>query len=308
MKPKKRDNYKLTGSIHTMQIKSEYPCINELDNRITTCLIKNGEEAKSIINPNRNGDIFSFMQLKSVMEEILKSAYIDEYRIIRADLRLDSYESKHYKEYSKLNKYLISALAIEYSVENDYRACNLWTDKQVSLAIKNEYLEVENYDRSYKNTVLHDDDKAKARLEERTKAKQWRTHNSLQMCDNEKNMQMLEKEFVIIWGKRWKKAIRSENLKAVQDKYNDALAQEYFDGLNAYPVQFRSLTDFLIQNQKRIFTTRQMVSLLRRIGIENAEDRAKYHKKKYGIEYFSQADVKHAVKEIERATRAFFES
>ena len=51
-----------------------------------------------------------------------------------------------------------------------------------------------------------------------------------------------------------------------------------------------------------------MVSLLRRIGIENAEDRAKYHKKKYGIEYFSQADVKHAVKEIERATRAFFES
>lgn len=94
----------------------------------------------------------------------------------------------------------------------------------------------------------------------------------------------------------------------MQKVYNEALQKKYYDGLNARPVQFRTLTDFLIQNQDSIFTSMQMVDLLKRLGVSNPESRAKYHKKKYGIEYFSKSDVEYAIKEIKRATQQYFSS
>lgn len=97
-----------------------------------------------------------------------------------------------------------------------------------------------------------------------------------------------------------------ENIKKCEETYNAALADLYAEGKDAFPVQFRTLTDFLIQYQYCIFSSRQMVNLLKRIGVENAEVRAKNHKKRYGIEYFSQSDLKKAVAEIDRATKKFF--
>lgn len=309
MRKIKKENYKLNASVHTVEVKSENPTIQEeKKDYITTRISQDGRVGTSKINANKySGDIFNFSEFEETMEEILTESNIDDYRITRADLRLDNYEKDHYKAYAKLNKYIISALMVTYKVKNKYQTVDLVSGDQLTIAIKNDYFEVENYDRNAKNYVTgNTTEPAKARLEERSMAKQWRKVNGGVYADNESNMELLKEEFTDGWEKRWKKA--KANLKLVQEVYNNALQAKYYNGLNARPVQFRTLTDFLIQNQDSIFTSMQMVDLLKRLGVTNAESRAKYHKKKYGIEYFSKADVDYAIKEIKRATNQYFQS
>ena len=308
----KRNDYKLKGSFHTIEIKSpEFIQTNdkEVSNCINTHINSAGTVATSKINPNKLiGDVLSFSDFCKVFNEIIACSGIDKYRITRADMRFDSYEKEHYRAYAKLNKYIISALALTYTAKNRYRTTELFSGNQISIAIKNDYFEVENYDRDWKNKVTDNTtETAKARFEERTTARQWRKINEgIDYSDSDYNMSLLKQEFTNGWEARWEKA--KANLKLVQEAYNDALVKKYNEGKNSRPVQFRSLTDFLIQNQESIFTSMQMVDLLKQLEVENPEDRAKYHKKKYGIEYFSLKDVDHAIKEIKRATNEFFSS
>lgn len=310
MKLTKRNNYNLKASVHTAEVKSEdVSLIDGQKDYIKTVISKDGRQSTSVINPNKyRSDIFSFERFKEVFEMILQESQIDDYRFTRADMRLDNYDPTHYRAFSKLNKYLISAMMVTYKVKNKYKTLDLLTEDQISIAIKNDYFEVENYDRSHKNMVTGNTREiAQARLEERTKAKTWRKLNDDKViyADSEWNMEMLKHEFTVGWSERWDKA--RKNLKQVQDTYNEELVKKYYDGLNARPVQFRTLTDFLIQKQDCIFTSMQMVDLLKRLGVTNAENRAKYHKKRYGIEYFSQKDVDYAIREIKRATAQFFD-
>lgn len=318
MDKEKRDNYTLNGSYHTIEIKSEEPTVTDsASDCITTRINKSRTIATSIINPNKyDGDIFKFSEFKNTFSEILKENGIENYRITRADMRFDNYDKSHYLAFAKLNKYIISALMVTYEVKNRYRTVDLVTDDQLTIAIKNDYFEIENYDRERKNEITGNTvEPAKARLEERTKSRQWRKLNDGVLCfsNSDYNMELLKTEFTNGWSLRWDKA--KENLELVQDTYNDALLKKYREGKNARPVQFRTLTDFLIQNQNSIFTSMQMVNLLNRLKEENpelpyknAETRAKYHKRKYGIEYFSKTDVNYAIKEIKRATKEYFKN
>ena len=310
MNTQKRLNYNLTGSFHTLEIKSPAiaPSDDEQVNRsITTRLNRDKTVATSKINPNKyQGDIFSYNEFCTVFNEILNKSGIGKYRITRADMRFDNYDGNHYQEYAKLNKYLLSALAVTYSVKNVYQTIHLITGNQLSIAVKNDYFEAESYDRDHKNLVTgNTEEPAKARLEERSVARQWRKINSgIGYFSSDDNMARLEFEFSNGWEERWDKA--KQNLEVVQDRFNDELVKKYQVGKNARPVQFRTLTDFLIQHQNSIFTSMQMENLLNRLGVTNARERAKYHKRKYGIEYFSKADVSYAIDEIKRATKEYF--
>lgn len=311
MRTEKRQNYKLTSSIHTLELKSpEYEPTT--DKKVKDCIVtrinSEGTEAISRINPNKlNGDVFTFSEFKETMGKILDETSIETYRFTRTDMRFDNYNLTHYKSFAKLNKYLISAMAMAYTTKNNYKAEDLFTGNQISIAIKNDYFEVENYDRNHKNKVTgNTSEPAKARLEERTTARQWRGLYQMDYVSDETNMTMLEWEFTKKWADRWQKAKKS--LQMVQDAYNDALVKKYHEGMNKKPVQFRRLTDFLIQNQESIFTKAQMVDLLGRLGVENPKGREKYHKKRYGCEYFSLADVDYAIAEIKRATEEYFKS
>lgn len=294
MNQEKLKNYNVTGSIHTLAIKSP-GILEEIDGNVSECITSNSQTQKgvtttSIINANKlYGDIFSYSEFETAFNTILAGAGIKDYSMVRADMRFDSYEKEHYRQYAKLNRYLISALAVTYKVNNSYKSTNLFTQKQLSIAIKNKYFECENYD---KDAESNGNDIAKSRLEVRSK--------SFQNKD-------LKNEFVRAWGTRWDKAI--ENLTLVHKTYNDALEQLYKEGKNAYPTRFRTLTDFLIQYQDCIFCKAQLIDLLSRFEeVKNPKIRAENHKKRYGIEYFSKKDVIAAVKEIKRATNDFFES
>lgn len=295
MNQQKLNDYTLTGSIHTLAIKSP-GIVEDIQEEVSNCIIasshnQNGTTTtSSIINVNKlMGDVLRYSDFEAVFGTILAGAGIDDYNIVRADMRFDSYDREHYRQYAKLNRYLISLLAVTYKVKNAYRTTNLFSQKQLSVAIKNKYFEIENYDKEAESDGA---DAAKSRLEERSKS--WTDKD-------------LKKEFTVGWFRRWDKAL--ENVDKVHKAYNDALEQLYKEDKNAYPTRFRSLTDFLIQYQDCIFCKAQMIDLLSRfeeVGADRAKTRAENHKKRYGIEYFSKKDIQRAIKEVKRATIEFF--
>ena len=315
MNKKKLDEYNLTGSIHTLSIKSP-GMVEDIQEDVSNCIVsnsrqnQNGTTTTSIINPNKLiGDVFSYSEFEAVFNTILAGAGIRDYNIIRADMRFDNYEPEHYRQYAKLNRYLISMLAVTYKTKNNYKTNDLFSQRQLSVAIKNDYFEIENYDREAKsqNTENHEEP-AKARLEERTVSRNWRNIYSKtipEVGSEDWNMKLLKKEFTDGWFQRWDKAI--QNIDKVHKKYNDELEKIYKEDRNSYPTRFRSLTDFLIQYQDCIFCKAQMIDLLSRFEeVKNPKQRAENNKKRYGIEYFSKKDVQAAINEVKRATREFF--
>lgn len=314
MNKQKLDNYNLTGSIHTLSIKSP-GMVEDIQEGVSNCIIsnsqaKNGLTTTSVINPNKLvGDVFSYSEFETVFNTILAGAGIRDYNIIRADMRFDNYEPEHYRQYTKLNRYLISMLAVTYKTKNNYKTNDLFNQRQLSVAIKNDYFEIENYDREAKSKITKNhQEPAKARLEERTVSKGWRKVYKTTKADlgsDDWSMELLKKEFTDGWFDRWDKAI--QNTDKVHKRYNDELEKLYKEDRKAYPTRFRSLTDFLIQYQDCIFCKAQMIDLLSRFEeVKDPKTRAENHKKRYGIEYFSKKDVQAAINEVKRATREFF--
>lgn len=193
MKCEKINNYKLTGSIHTLQIKSmDIPDVPpQLQECISSSSTKksNGKiEAISIINPNKLiGDCHSFTEFEDCFSSILEECGVSDYNLMRVDLRLDSYDSDHYRLYAKLHKYLLSCLAVTYKVRNVYKTENLFSNQLLSMAIKSDYIQCECYNREEKSKLTENhEEKAKSRLEERTLSKSWRMI-ATKKIENEKN-------------------------------------------------------------------------------------------------------------------------
>lgn len=293
MKKNKLNDYYLTGSIHTLAIKSQDIIENVLP-EVSDCIkssyqLKNDDMTSTIINPNKmNGDILSYSQFQSVMNMIVEQSGVNDYEVVRVDFRLDSYDENHYKDYAKLHKYIIAALAVTYSVRNSYRTTNLFNQKQLSIAIKNRYFEAESYDKAYESNYT---DMAQSRLELRSK-------NGI---DGD-----LKQQFIKDWDRRLDKSIN--NLLAVQQRYNDELIRIYKEDKEAFPRKFTSVKEFLMQYQDCIFSKEQLINLLSELeGVcKNPKTYAENYKKRYGIEYISQRDVLIAVKEIKRAMNQFF--
>lgn len=206
MNKEKLNDYHVTGSIHTLSVKS--PGQVEIDPDVARCIdaaySRNKDRTTSIINPNKlMGDLFKYSEFETAFESILAASGINDYNIVRADMRFDSYDPDHYRRYAKLNRYLISLLAVQYKVENCYRTENLFSQRQLSVAIKNKYFEIENYDKAAESQGK---DPAKSRLEERSKA--WKDKD-------------LQHEFTGAWFDRWDKALTDQNIEMVQKTYND---------------------------------------------------------------------------------------
>lgn len=309
MNQSKLQNYVLQGSFHTLTVKST-GLIDTKNKAFKEAIISrispDRDSTTTTINLNKiNGDLFAFDAFTETFEMLQNSIGMDNYRFLRADFRLDNYDVDHYKEFAKLNKYLISAMALTYRVKNCYRAEGLFSQKQLSVAIKNDYLQVENYDRNAKSKLTENhQEPAQARLEERTMAREFSAvHKKAAGIDG---LELLQQEFAGKWFERWDKALK--NLDAVGLRYNEELERIYNEGKGTFPVRFRTLTDFLIQYQDCIFSQKQLINLLERFPeVGNPKERAKSHKKRYGIEYISKSDAKKAVEEIKRATLHYFE-
>ena len=143
MNVNKRNNYQLTGSIHTLSLVS-LP-VTDIDESIAPCfdtLSSRENLSYSKINANKLvGDLFSYDEFKTAFDTILGGAGIESYSLSLFYMRFDSFDPEPYRDYAKLNRYLISALAVTYKVQNCYDSMNLFSQKQVSVAMKNKRFE-----------------------------------------------------------------------------------------------------------------------------------------------------------------------
>lgn len=307
------NKYKLKASIHTLSLKSNGVAAN-IDEDVATCIRSSTQmrkaeaETLSTINPNKlRGDLFSYSEFVQVMNTILTGAGIKDHRLVRADMRFDSYDPEHYVMFKKLNRLLISMLAVTYNVRNCYKTDDLFSQRQLSVAIKNDYFEIENYDRAAKTEQTQNHiEPAKARLEERTMARGFKCYYG-EPESIEKNCEILKEEFLVGWLDRWDKAIL--NIDKVYKRYNDELERIYNENKNNRSVDFRTLTDFIIHYKDCIFTKTQLIELLSRFEeVNDPNERATNLIKKYRPELFSENEVQQAIAEVKRATVEFFEN
>lgn len=300
MDKKKLSNYKLTGSIHTLNIqvpgRVTVPEEMRQDGTAKVVYTPPKDRAKDLnthikINPNAmNGDLFSFGEYERSMQEIINRLEITEYRLSRADLRLDSLQEGFFQDYWKLHRYLISALALEYGVRNRYKTEDLISDDKLSLSVKGRGFEIEFYD---KRAEMHGKGIVMARLEERSLAR------------GEASLSDLAFEFGEAWKERWNAAL--QKLDYVQKVYNTYMHRHYREKVLAHGLK---VNEFLLINAENFFTRDQMIQFLTEVGnIDNPQKVAGNFKDRYSkkcnLEFFSKADCKHAIDEINRATDAF---
>ena len=300
MDKKKLSIYKLTGSIHTLQIQVPGRVIvpKEMRKDGTAKVIytppkerENDLNTHIKINPNTlNGDLLSFGEYERSMQEIINRLEITEYRLSRADLRLDSLQEGFFQNYWKLHRYLISGLALEYGVRNRYKTEDLISDDKLSLSVKGRGFQIEFYD---KQAETNGSDIVMARLEERSLAR------------GDSSLSDLAFEFGEAWKRRWNAAL--DKLDYVQKVYNAYMHKQYRDKVLDHRMK---VNEFLLINAENFYTRDQMVQFLTEVGnVGNpqkvADNFRNRYKDKCNLEFFSKADCKHAVDEINRATDAF---
>lgn len=314
MDKRKLHDYILTGSIHTLSLRTDgiiKARTAETQDAITRTSVQcNNDEITSIvtINPNKyHRDIFKFSDFKETLDAITLESGIDSYQFMRTDFRLDNYAPRHYELYAKLNRYLITALALTYGTRNNYFSGDLLTLDQKTQVIKCKGFEVENYDRAAKSRETdNQSETAQARFEIRTVADGWR--NIYKANENAtSNFDLLRDNLEVEWFKKLDAALK--NLDAVQQSCNTMLVNKFNKLQKAETRQFRTLTDFVMTYQYVIFTRKQLVDLYKRLDDSGADPviKAANYKKRYGIEFFSKADMQAAVKEIKRAITHFCE-
>lgn len=289
------NNYHLLAGIHTISIRTPEPLIvPEAYQKVVTSVSHNNQENPiytSKLNLNKiTTDIYSYSRFQEQLEMILDSAGITEYRIVRADVRFDMFEPDEYERFAKIHRYLISLLATQYQVKNAYKTIDLFSQKQLSVAIKNKYFECENYDKAAESNKS---DTAAGRLEIRSK--------SLRTND-------LQKIFMEEWFNRWNKSLSC--IDEMNARYNTELEKIYKEGKEKSQAGFRSLTDFLIQYESCIFSRTQMVNLIKRVDstVKNPSKRVSNFKQKYGVDFYTEEDINRTVNEIKRATARYFNS
>ena len=278
-------DYNLTAGIHTISIKTHDTVTETVG---VSYVSQNPQTNVTTVRINANklsGFLVRYPDYLLALESILQRAGIHSYHLIRVDMCFDSFDAEHYQKYAKINRLLISMIAQTYHVQNKYRTTDLFTNNQLSVAIKNpNSFEVENYDKAAESLG---NDICKSRFEIR----------SLRM-----NNQDIEEEFVHHWDMRFDKAMGC--FDATLERYNTELLKRFYEEQrHGQKVKWAT---FFQKYENCIFTKGQAIDLLEGMGVGRPEERYKYFKKKYGLLTYTDADVRYAIFEIQRARDVFF--
>ena len=286
----------LTASIHTVSIIFEGMIDVVEEERIGECIqssyFRNTGKTSCKINVNRlYGDIYKYSEFRTALDTITVNAGIKEYQISRVDVRLDSFNKEDYKKYAKLNRLMLSLLGTAYTTPSNYKSTDLFTNQQLSLSVRNDYFQVEYYDKYHQSRGK---DQAKSRLELRSLKKRL-------------DIEDLSNEFQEEWNRRWQKAEKC--FDEMQMKYNQALEQVYKQDRVTFPRKYTRVNNFLTQYQECIFTKNQMLDLLSRFeDVKNPQNKEKNYRQRYGIKYYMLQDVEDTIQGIKEAVTQFFEN
>lgn len=294
----------LYAALHTLSIKvyqlnyalaKSHPLIKTVSQKVSSTT---GEIYYTLqLNPNKilpGTMIKSYSEFEAVLEQILKDieADVKQVELIRVDLSLNSDYEEDYKLFKKLNKALICGIAEANKVQNCYQSQDLWTCESLSIAIKSNVLECENYNKFLESKGQVD---TKNRLE-------------LRSLNIRKGLKYLPSVFKVDWFERLDTAV--EHFEAVQQHYNRELVKIWKEDREKKfrDRKFKFLTTFLSVYSECIFTSKQMEALLTEIGVKNPKNTIKKFKENYNIEFFSLKDLKIIVKGIKKVTRNYFKN
>lgn len=242
------------------------------------------------LNPDKaNGkSIYNGTDYFDTLEHMLTKANFDSPVKTRIDFRFDSLD-KNYNELLKLNKLLLSLIAIEFDLKNKYESRDFLELRHLCIRIQNNEIEVENYDKSIQEPTGY----VKNRIEFRTKQI---SKNIPEKCKERKEF----KE----WCKRLDKAVSAKNFDELTKRLNTALIEVYNEEKTRKGF---SLAKFLYKYEDCIFSHNQLKELFAEIGtFKDAAKQATEHKKRNYVEYFSLADIKRYVKKIKSSGNRFF--
>lgn len=269
----------------------------DITENITTCTyIAESDKTRLIINPNIvNGQeklITKYSDFKERMEFIFSNMgkTYNDFEPYRVDFCFNSTDLNSYKAYYKAHRLLILCLAKAYTYHNTYSTKDLWTYKDLSVAIKNDTSEIENYNKCLESQGK---DVCKNRLEIRSK----RTTGSSIYIE------------LFKWFERFDKAL--SKFDDVQKKCNNHLIKLYNDDLKKEPLErdYLSLEAFLLQYKGSIYTRKQMIELIRSLDSSiNPENKADKFKEKHNIEYFFQEDLDFIVQTLKGKITTYLES
>lgn len=291
-------------------IQNLYACLHTLSAKCDSCNPEQADSEKIVktsypvkvrgqdryehymmLNPNNAVDgsvmIKKYSDFNKVLCQALERMEALNFRVTRADLCFNSDELGDYELFKKLNRLLICCIADAENIKNCYKTSDLWSDKSLSVAVKNDSIEVENYDKSVENPNVA----TKNRLEFRSKRLRGVT---------------LQQEFTEKWFERLDKAL--EHFDLVQERYNQELCKLWTEdrARDCKDQLYVSLTAFLVQYKDCIYTRKQLESLLELIGVENPKRKAKNFKDRHTIEFYSRTDLKLIVEAIKKATVEYF--
>lgn len=306
MRKSKRNNYDQVINLNGIDTLSGY-LPQKLDNgnlkkvktNVKQCNYRPTEDRTYLlINPNKNREkeeklITSYSEFVSKMDHIINSlgADLDDLDIIRADFCFNSRDESTFEDYQKLHRLIISCLADTYKFKNCYVSCDLWDYDRLSIAIKKDDCEIENYNK-YKQSNGQDE-----------------SANRLELRSKRMSGTSIKYQFMVKWFDRLDKAI--EHFEDVQQKANMHLERLYKEDLqrDRKDRKYVSLTAFLVQYKESIYTSKQMIDLLSRFDeVANPQNRAKKFKEKHNIEYFSKRDLDHIVRVLKQKTLQYFNS
>ena len=301
----KRNNYDGEMVKNGIDTFSGYICTNateipkEVSQNIAQFNIKKPNEKIFVkVNANKSASgerlVTRYKDFVTKVNQILNAfdCKYEDMDIVRADFCFNSANEQSFEDYQKLHRLILSCLAKAYEYKNCYVSCNLWDFERLSIAIKKDDSEAENYNRARASDGR---DESANRLELRSK----------RMSGTNIKYQFMEK-----WFERLDKSLKQ--FENVQEEYNNHLEKLYKEDL-AKPKKERnylSLESFLLQYKECIYARKQMIDLMGRfeeVGKEKAEKRADKFKEKHKIEYFSKADLRYIIDVLKQKTREYFE-
>lgn len=295
MKATKLTNTELYCGIDTIQVESvsEPKDLQPLPSFITASPQFNKRQNTYYyrLNPDKayGSSIYNGADYFDTLNYMLNEAGFNSPVKTRIDFRFDSLD-ENYNELLKLNKLLLSLIAIEFDLKNKYESRDFLELRHLCIRIQNNEIEVENYDKSIQEPTGI----VKNRIEFRTK----RLNNNT----SEKNKEY--KEFKE-WCKRLDEAVTAKNFNTLCKRLNVALIEVFNEekkrkGFN--------IGKFLYKYEDSIFSHRQLAELFAEIGtFKDPAKQATDHKKRNYVEYFSLADVKRYVQKIKHSGLRFFD-
>lgn len=301
MKIQLRNRYieNLYACLHTLSGNCEFCNSNASSNEIIVTEhnlkkrpTKDSDQHHLILNPNRvcpSTMIKKYSEFEYVLQESLGRMEVENFQITRADLSFNSDDFRDYELFKKLNRLLICCIASSRNIKNCYRTTDLWTHKSLSIAVKSELLEAENYDKSMENPNVE-------------------TKNRLELRSKKMKNTTLRAEFTEKWVKRLDQAF--EHFERVQERYNHHLNKLWIDdqAKKRKDRDYASLTAFLLQFKDCIFTRKQLVNLIAMTGANNPETIVKNFKNRHNIELYSKQDLKIIIEAIKEKMFDYFNS